>query len=69
MSDRPKTDPDNPQPLPGQKPDHSMKEEAPQGWDVAPQDETAENESRHPRQSGEGGTPEKELPLDEAQGH
>ena len=67
-SDDHKTDPDNPEPLPGQDPDKSMKEEAPLGWDEAPTDEDTENEHRHPRQMGKGGTPDKGLPLDEAQG-
>lgn len=68
MSDHPKTDPDNPQPLPGQEPKETVNEEEPLGWDEAPQGEDTENNHRHPRQEGKGGTPDKTLPLDEAQG-
>ena len=67
-SEKPKTDPNNPQPLPGQKPSESMKEEEPLGWDEAPTEADTENNHRHPRQEGKGGTPDKELPVDDAQG-
>ncbi len=55
--------PDDPKPP---QPDHSMKEDQPLGWDTAPED-LPEGEERHPRQKGKGGTPDHELPLDEAQ--
>lgn len=64
----PKTDPDNPKPLPGLDPEHTMKNETPLGWDQAPREADTKNEHRHPRQIGKGGTPDQELPIDEAQG-
>lgn len=55
-------------PKPEKQPDHSMKEEEPLGWDEAPTGDEPEHEHRHPRQEGKGGTPDHEVPLDEAQG-
>ena len=41
------------QPPPG----HSMHEEEPDGWDLAPLDIQNPREKRHPRTEGKGGTP------------
>lgn len=49
--------PGSTQPLPGQKADHSMKDEQPLGWDQAPADATNPRDKRHPRAEGRGGTP------------
>ena len=43
-------------PAPAQ-PDHSMKEEEPTGWDMAPNDIHDPRQKRHPRTEGKGGTP------------
>jgi hypothetical protein len=37
--------------------DHSMKEEEPDGWDLAPNDIKDPKAKRHPRTEGKGGTP------------
>ena len=37
--------------------DHSMKDEEPDGWDLAPNDIKNPREKRHPRTEGKGGTP------------
>jgi len=50
------TDEPEKQPLPNQ-PDHSMKDEEPTGWDLAPQDIKDPRQKRHPRTEGKGGTP------------
>jgi len=39
------------------QPDHSMKEEEPDGWDQAPLDIHDRQKKRHPRKEGKGGTP------------
>jgi hypothetical protein len=39
------------------QPDHSMKEEEPDGWDQAPTDIHDPRQQRHPRREGKGGTP------------
>ncbi len=39
------------------QPDHSMKDEEPDGWDQAPTDIHDNRQKRHPRQEGKGGTP------------
>lgn len=39
------------------QPDHSMKDEEPDGWDLAPTDIHNPREKRHPRTEGKGGTP------------
>ena len=39
------------------QPDHSMKEEEPDGWDQAPTDIHDPRQKRHPRTEGRGGTP------------
>jgi hypothetical protein len=41
---------------PGQ-PDHSMLDEEPDGWDLAPIDIHDKRYKRHPRKEGKGGTP------------
>ena len=40
-----------------EQPDHSMKEEEPEGWDQAPQDIDDPQQKRHPRTEGKGGVP------------
>ena len=45
------------QPLPGQNPQQSMKDETPLGWDQAPTDIHNPRDQRQPRTGGEGGTP------------
>jgi hypothetical protein len=40
-----------------EQPDHSMKGEAPMGWDMAPQEAKPTQQRRHPRTEGKGGTP------------
>ncbi|MDQ3440818.1 MAG: hypothetical protein M3478_10765 [Planctomycetota bacterium] len=40
-----------------EQPDHSMKEEEPDGWDQAPTDIKDDRQKRHPRTEGKGGTP------------
>lgn len=55
-------------PKPAEQPDHSMNQEEPLGWDQAPNEDTPDADKRHPRQDGKGGTPNHELPLEEAQG-
>jgi hypothetical protein len=40
-----------------QQPDHSMHEEEPDGWDMAPTDIHDKRRQRHPRTEGKGGTP------------
>ncbi len=40
-----------------EQPDHSMKDEEPDGWDQAPTDITEKRQKRHPRTDGKGGTP------------
>jgi hypothetical protein len=37
--------------------DHSMLEEEPDGWDMAPTDISNPRDKRHPRTEGKGGTP------------
>ena len=39
------------------QPDHSMHEEEPDGWDLAPTDIRDPRHKRHPRTEGKGGTP------------
>jgi len=39
------------------QPDHSMNEEEPDGWDMAPTDIHNPRHKRHPRTEGRGGTP------------
>jgi hypothetical protein len=39
------------------QPDHSMNEEEPDGWDLAPTDIKDPRHKRHPRTDGKGGTP------------
>lgn len=39
-----------------EQPDHSMHEEEPDGWDLAPQDIKDPRHKRHPRTEGRGGT-------------
>jgi len=39
------------------QPDHSMHEEEPDGWDLAPTDIDNPRMKRHPRTEGRGGTP------------
>ncbi len=39
------------------QPDHSMKDEEPDGWDQAPTDIHDKRQKRHPRTEGTGGTP------------
>lgn len=39
------------------QPDHSMKDEEPDGWDLAPTDIQDPKQKRHPRTEGKGGTP------------
>jgi hypothetical protein len=39
------------------QPDHSMHEEEPDGWDMAPTDIHDKRQQRHPRTEGRGGTP------------
>jgi hypothetical protein len=39
------------------QPDHSMHDEEPDGWDLAPQDISDPRQKRHPRKEGKGGTP------------
>lgn len=39
------------------QPDHSMLEEEPDGWDLAPADIHNPQHKRHPRKEGKGGTP------------
>jgi hypothetical protein len=73
MPDHPQSTPDDPKPLPGQdeNADHSMKDEPPLGWDVAPvSDDDGEKKvpARHPRTGGKGGTARNgELNLQNAQ--
>lgn len=40
-----------------EQPDHSMLDEEPDGWDLAPNDIKNPREKRHPRTEGKGGTP------------
>jgi hypothetical protein len=40
-----------------EQPDHSMKDEEPLGWDLAPTDIHDPKQQRHPRTEGKGGTP------------
>ena len=40
-----------------EQPDHSMHEEEPDGWDMAPTDIHDKRQQRHPRTEGKGGTP------------
>ena len=47
---------DDAKPSPKQ-PDHSMHEEEPDGWDMAPTDIHDKRQQRHPRTEGRGGTP------------
>lgn len=57
------TPPSDKQPAPPQEqppfpqPDHSMFEEEPDGWDMAPTDIHDPRQQRHPRTEGKGGTP------------
>ena len=39
------------------QPDHSMHDEEPDGWDLAPNDISDPQQKRHPRIEGKGGTP------------
>lgn len=55
----PDPSPDSREPLPPQ-PDHSMKEELPMGWDMAPTDIHNPREQRQPRTEGKGGTPDRD---------
>ena len=50
---------EEPPPLPARQPqpDHSMLEEEPDGWDLAPNDIHNPRHKRHPRTEGRGGTP------------
>jgi len=41
-----------------EQPDHSMKDEEPLGWDLAPQNISNPEHKRHPRTEGKGGTPD-----------
>jgi hypothetical protein len=43
-------------PPPRAQPDHSMKQEEPDGWDLAPTDIRNPRDKRHPRTQGKGGT-------------
>lgn len=52
------------EPVPGEhakpapeQPDHSMLEEEPDGWDLAPTDIDDPRRKRHPRTEGKGGVP------------
>lgn len=63
MSAKP-TNPNDPKPP---QPEHSMKEEEPLGWDEGPKGEDEATPHPQPRQMGKGGTPDEEMPLDEAQ--
>ncbi len=67
--EHPQSTPGDAKPLPGQEDnaDHSVKEETPLGWDQAPKEADQQTPHRHPRQDGKGGTPDKELGLEEAQ--
>lgn len=61
-SQREKADPNASSRGPGRgpapiQPDHSMLEEEPDGWDLAPQDIDNPREKRHPRTEGKGGVP------------
>lgn len=59
VNDRAKEDPARRgagQPAPVQ-PDHSMLDEEPDGWDLAPTDIKDPRMKRHPRREGKGGTP------------
>lgn len=48
-----------PPPMPPPEPvDHSMMEEEPDGWDLAPQERKRDRDRRHPRTGGKGGTPD-----------
>lgn len=40
------------------QPDHSMLDEEPDGWDLAPADIHDPRMKRHPRKEGKGGTPD-----------
>ena len=40
-----------------QQPEHSMLDEEPDGWDLAPTDIHNPRDKRHPRHEGKGGTP------------
>jgi hypothetical protein len=40
------------------QPDHSMHDEEPDGWDLAPNDIDNPEQKRHPRTGGKGGTPD-----------
>ena len=42
---------------PQEQPDHSMLDEEPNDWDLAPQDIKDPRQKRHPRTEGKGGTP------------
>jgi hypothetical protein len=42
---------------PACQPDHSMHDEEPDGWDLAPHDIQNPRGKRHPRTEGRGGTP------------
>lgn len=42
---------------PGDQPDHSMFDEEPTDWDLAPTDIHNPKHKRHPRKEGKGGTP------------
>lgn len=44
-------------PRPAEQPDHSMLEEEPDGWDLAPNDIHDPRKQRHPRREGRGGLP------------
>jgi hypothetical protein len=46
-----------PEAAPPEQPDHSMYDEEPDGWDLAPNDIHNPREKRHPRKEGRGGTP------------
>jgi hypothetical protein len=54
-------------PVPGSvardQPDHSMNDEEPEGWDLAPTEATPPEQSRHPRTGGKGGTPDVGEPM------
>ena len=74
----PQSTPGHAKPMPGQaeEADHTLQEEAPLGWDIAPtggneqsdgDPENGEIPHRHPRVGGKGGTPDRELGLDESQ--
>ena len=74
--DHPQSKPGDAKPMPGlaEEADHTVNEEAPLGWDIAPtgggeegDPEKGDAPHRHPRVAGKGGTPDRELGLEESQ--